>query len=103
MRTAPAPSWVTKTLWPEIDNSAASDSAESVLSSATTMRCGSSFGVAVGAGVRAASAATKGSSTSKVAPWPTPSLAARSVPPCRLTSVRDSARPMPRPLCAPSP
>ena len=40
-----------------------------------------------------------GSVTVNVAPWPTPGLLAATRPPCRSTSWRTMARPIPRPPC----
>ncbi|KAG1314579.1 hypothetical protein G6F62_013902 [Rhizopus arrhizus] len=48
-------------------------------------------------GRRSASGMCCGSRTVKVAPWPWPSLAAVTVPPCSSTSCCTIARPRPRP------
>src|SRR5207247_10200833 len=52
-------------------------------------------------GRRQAPSAWTGRVTVNVAPWPSPSLAAWTVPPCCLTKSRTIVRPSPSPRCKP--
>lgn len=96
---AARPSYAMWTVRPSASSSSASSPAASALLSASSTRRARvpSSGAGTSDSALGSECARKGSITRMRVPWPAPALTARTVPPCRPTSERTTARPMPRP------